>query len=133
MADGQPIPRHEQLHVPLGIPGVLQHALGVHSLLRPLRQLGRVFGGFSGAERQWGCEGVQEVQVRLDHANVLGATNFETLGWNQVGRTAGDRRHMVLLFEVVRLCEIQGGYGMASLTSSTYWWSWVSKRLARHL
>ena len=57
MVDRQPESRRKQFHVPLGIPSVLQHALGIPTPIRPLGFVRRYQECVHGAKRGSGCEG----------------------------------------------------------------------------
>jgi hypothetical protein len=60
VADGQPQPRWQQLHVPVGVPRILQHAVGVSSGVRHLGQLRRRYGR---VPRAW-CQGQENLGLR---------------------------------------------------------------------
>lgn len=60
MVNRESIPGRQQLHVPLGVPGLLQHAVGLHPVLRHLRQLECRRRRLQDADRG---PGVQEVEV----------------------------------------------------------------------
>ena len=67
MVERQSESGHLQPNVYVAVPDVLQHALGLHSVLDPVRRLSEHIGSFGGTDHR---EGTEEAQVTTSYRSL---------------------------------------------------------------